>query len=187
MQNKVEILIDRFYKGETNSKEEELLLNYLTQESDPLRSDAGRNVIQALSSARISVPSELEQKLASMIDMWEMHETQEKKRAADRSKIEYRKRIIGIAASVLLIIGIGFWYQYQSAGSQSGLKETFDTPQESQEAVVEALQLFSHNFSQGTSAMEKADEQVDKTLKIIDQLLNEKASNTAVNHTSQNK
>ncbi len=61
MQNKVEILIDRFYKGETNSKEEELLLNYLTQESDPLRSDAGRNVIQALSSARISVPSELEQ------------------------------------------------------------------------------------------------------------------------------
>lgn len=187
MQNKVDILIDRFYKGETNSKEEELLLSYLTQEPGSLLSDADRNVIQALSSARVSVPPELEPKMASMIDRWEVQETQEKKRAAYRNKIEFRKRIVGIAASVLLVMGIGFWFQYQNVGNQSGLKETFDTPQESQEAVVEALQLFSRNFSKGTSAMEKADEQVDKTLKIIDQLLDEKDTDTQVNHTSQHK
>lgn len=190
MQNKIEILIDRFYKGETNGKEEELLVSYFTQGADSLQSDADRNVFQLLSSAKTVVPSELEQKMASMIDMWEMQEMQEmqeKERTADRNKIELRKRIIGIAASILLVMGIGFWYQYENVGSQSKLKETFDTPQESQEAVVEALRLFSHNFSKGTSTMEKADEQVDKTLKIIDQLLNEKAADTPVNHTSQNK
>ena len=187
MQNKIEILIDQFYKGETNSKEEELLISYFTQVADSLRSDTDRDVIQTLSSAKISVPSELEQKMASMIDRWEMQETQEKMRAAYRNKIEFRKRIIGIAVSVLLVVGIGFWYQYQSAGNHSELKETFDTPQESQEAVVAALQLFSHNFSKGTGAMEQADEQVDKALKIIDQLLNEKVANTAVNHTLEKK
>lgn len=184
MQNKIEILIDRFYKGETDSKEEELLVNYFTQEPGSLQGDADRNVIQLLSSAKISVPSGLESKIASMIDRWEV---QEKKRVMDRNRIEFRKRIIGVAASVLLVIGIGFWYQYRNVENQSGLKETFDTPQESQEAVMEALQLFSQNFSKGTGAMEKADEQVDKTLKIIDQLLNEDVVNTESNHTSQNK
>ena len=187
MQDNIEILIDRFYKGETNSKEEELLLNYFTQESDPIQGNVDRNVFQALSAAKTSVPPGLEQKIATLIDGWEAQEAGEKKRATGRYKIEFRMRIIGIAASILLVIGIGFWYQYQNVGNQSGLHETFNTPQESQEAVVEALQLFSHNFSKGTSAMEKADEQVDKTLKIVDQLLSEKAVDTKVNQVSQNQ
>lgn len=187
MQDNIEILIDRFYKGETNSKEEELLLDYFTQELDPIQGNVDRNVFQALSAAKTSVPPGLEQKIATMIDVWEAQEAGEKKRATLHNKIEFRKRIIGIAASVLLVIGIGFWYQYQNVGNQSGLNETFDTPQESQEAIVDALQLFSHNFSKGTSAMEKANEQVDKTFKIIDQLLSEKAADTQVDQPSQNE
>jgi hypothetical protein len=178
MQNKIDTLIDRFYKGETNSQEEEFLLSYFAHNQDFPQDDADRNLFQALSAAKATLPEGLEQKLSFMIDSWEAQEKGEKKQVSRRHTIEFRRRIIGIAASVLLIIGVGFWYQYQQGGVQSGLEDTYTNPHDSQEAVLEALQLFSQNFSKGTGVFEKADQKVDQTMKIVDQLLTEKGAAT---------
>lgn len=106
-----------------------------------------------------------------MIDEWEAQEEGAKKQPTRRRIIEFRRQIIGIAASVLLVIGVGFWYQYQQAGIQAGLVDTYTNPQQSQEAVMEALRLFSQNFSKGTGVLEKADQKVDRTMKLVDQVL----------------
>lgn len=178
MQNKIETLIDRFYKGETNSEEEVLLIHYFTQDQDLSQEIADRDLFQALSAMKTTVPQGLEQKLSFMIDEWEAQEEGVKKQFALRRTIEFRRQIIGIAASVLLVIGVGFWYQYQQEGNQNGLEDTYTNPQQSQEAVLKALQLFSQNFSKGTGVLEKADQKVDRTMKIVDQVLTEKGAGT---------
>lgn len=166
----IDKLLIKFYKGDTDGKEEEFLVNYFTHDNLPVSRDKDRNVFLALSSFETEVPSGLEQKMASLIDSLEQ---EEKKTAKNRVKIEFRKRVIGIAASVILVVGIGFWYQYQNNSNRSTLTETFENPQESQEAVIAALRLFSLNFSKGTETIEKADSQIDKTLRIVNQVFND--------------
>jgi len=168
----IDKLLIKFYKGDTDDKEEELLVNYFTQDNLPVSRDKDRNVFLALSSFETEVPSGLEQKIASLIDSLEQ---EEKKTANNSVKIGLRNRVIGIAASILLVVGIGFWYQSQNSSNRSTtLTETFENPQESHEAVVAALRLFSQNFSKGTETIEKADGQIDKTLRIVNQVFNDK-------------
>ena len=167
----IDKLIAKFYRGDTDGKEEECLASYFAQDNPPVSQDKDRDVLLALSSFTTEVPSGLEPKIASVIDAWERKENE---RAKHRLKMGLRKRVVSIVASVLLVVGIGFWYQYQSAGNRSALTESFESPQESQEAVVEALRLFSHNFSKGTKVVEDADSHVDKAFAIIDQALNNK-------------
>ncbi len=169
----IDILIARFYQGETDENEEKLLVEYFKSETSDVSSKTGRKtdstVLLSLSAEETEMPSDLESKMSSLIDFWEESDKSKTKHIAT---IEFRKRILSIAATILLVVSIGFWYQYHSSGSSARVNY-FEDPQESQELVVEALRLFSNNFSKGTQTIEKADNRVDNTFRILEKVLNE--------------
>lgn len=165
----IEKLLFRFYQGETDEEEEKFLAQYLSQIDSDERYKADRDVFHSLSEDEPEVPSELEFKISTLIDSWEESEKKQTKRF---TKLRFSKQIIGIAASLLLVISIGFWYQhYNSANSE--IVNTYNDPDASHEVVIEALRLFSKNFSKGTQALEKADSRVDNTFKILEKVINE--------------
>lgn len=165
----IDILIARFYQGETDENEEKLLVEYFNSENSNVSSKTDSTVLLSLSAEEPEVPSDLESKMSSLIDSWEESDKNKTKHIAT---IEFRKRILSIAATILLVVSIGFWYQYHSSGSSTSVN-SFEDPQESQELLVEALRLFSNNFSKGTQTIEKADNRVDNTFRILEQVLNE--------------
>ncbi|MDD4777721.1 MAG: hypothetical protein PHV53_05450 [Fermentimonas sp.] len=164
----IDILIARFYQGETEENEEKLLVEYFTVDNTSADYKTDSTVLHSLSE-ETEVPQGLENKISSLIDSWEEGEKSKTEKIA---KLEFRKRILSIAASLLLIVSIGIWYQYNSSVN-SEMVNTFEDPQESHEVVVEALRLFSNNFSKGTQTIEKADNRVDNTFKIVEQVLSE--------------
>ncbi len=165
----IDILIARFYRGETDEDEEKLLVQYFNSENSNVSCKTDSTVLLSLTAEEAEVSSDLENKMSLLIDSWEESDKNKTKHIAT---IEFRKRILSIAATILLVVSIGFWYQYHSSGSSARVNY-FEDPQESQELVVEALRLFSNNFSKGTQTIEKADNRVDNTFKILEQVLNE--------------
>ena len=165
----IDILIARFYRGETDEDEEKLLVQYFNSENSNVSCKTDSTVLLSLTAEEAEVSSDLENKMSLLIDSWEESDKNKTKHIAT---IEFRKRILSIAATILLVVSIGFWYQYHSSGS-SARENYFEDPQESQELVVEALRLFSNNFSKGTQTIEKADNRVDNTFRILEKVLNE--------------
>ncbi|SRR5690554_766158 len=165
----IDILIARFYRGETDEDEEKLLVQYFNSENSNVSCKTDSTVLLSLTAEEAEVSSDLENKMSLLIDSWEESDKNKTKHIAT---IEFRKRILSIAATILLVVSIGFWYQYHSSGSSARVNY-FEDPQESQELVVEALRLFSNNFSKGTQTIEKADNRVDDTFRILEKVLNE--------------
>lgn len=165
----IDILIARFYRGETDEDEEKLLVQYFNSENSNVSCKTDSTVLLSLTAEEAEVSSDLENKMSLLIDSWEESDKNKTKHIAT---IEFRKRILSIAATILLVVSIGFWYQYHSSGRSTSVN-SFEDPQESQELVVEALRLFSNNFSKGTQTIEKADNRVDDTFRILEKVLNE--------------
>lgn len=165
----IDILIARFYRGETDEDEEKLLVQYFNSENSNVSCKTDSTVLLSLTAEEAEVSSDLENKMSLLIDSWEESDKNKTKHIAT---IEFRKRILSIAATILLVVSIGFWYQYHSSGSSARVNY-FEESQESQELVVEALRLFSNNFSKGTQTIEKADNRVDDTFRILEKVLNE--------------
>jgi hypothetical protein len=165
----IDILIARFYRGETDEDEEKLLVQYFNSENSNVSCKTDSTVLLSLTAEEAEVSSDLENKMSLLIDSWEESDKNKTKHIAT---IEFRKRILSTAATILLVVSIGFWYQYHSSGSSARVNY-FEDPQESQELVVEALRLFSNNFSKGTQTIEKADNRVDNTFRILEKVLNE--------------
>ena len=111
----IDILIARFYQGETDENEEKLLVEYFNSENSNVSSKTDSTVLLSLSAEEPEVPSDLESKMSSLIDFWEESDKSKTKHIAT---IEFRKRILSIAATILLVVSIGFWYQYHSSGSK---------------------------------------------------------------------
>ena len=93
MKEDIRPLLDRFYRGATSIEEERRLIEHLLSDDCPEELLAERHAIISLACPEaISQPLRLEQRIAEVLQ-------------------PSRRRWwwIGIAASLLIIIGIGFW------------------------------------------------------------------------------
>lgn len=160
----IELLLNKFYSGETSPQEEEQLTEFFRQENLPEKWDKDKEMILALSDYAPEVPQQLEQKMSAFIDSLEKSSSVNKKTYPIR-KLWYS--IASIAAVALLVIGLGIWNSSPKKTNKQLLADTFQTPDEAQEATIEALQLFAHHFSKGIEPLKKAEQQIEETQKIV--------------------
>ena len=95
MKEDIRLLLDRFYRGVTSIEEEQRLIQYLLSDDCPQELQAECHAVISLARPEaISQSVRLEQRIVEAIQ------------SSSRSR---RFWWIGIAASLLVIIGIGFW------------------------------------------------------------------------------
>ncbi|QRX62869.1 hypothetical protein JS578_08155 [Dysgonomonadaceae bacterium zrk40] len=168
MEKEFESLLEKFYRGETDRREEQLLSGYLNNESLPARFEADRELYRLLSSTAPEMPKGLESKMGHLVDRMERAEisgkTTEKGTLIRRN---LKLRIAGMVASLLIVATIGFWTYFSGSDNESLLADTFENPEQAEAATLEALQLFANNFSKGTRTVEHADRQVDKAFSLL--------------------
>ena len=168
IEKEFESLLEKFYRGETDCREEHLLAGYLSSESLPARFEADRELYRLLSSAAPEIPKGLEHQMDHLIDRMEKAEMRGKITAKDTLiRRNFSLRIAGMIASLLIVATIVFWTYFSGSDNESLLNDTFENPEQAEAATMEALQLFANNFSKGTRTVEHADRQVDKAFSLL--------------------
>ena len=164
--NDIKILLEKFYNGETSTEEEKALADFFLGEGVPDEFLSDRRLFCALSETPVEVPYESTQAVESLIDSF--REEQPARKSIKTFGLTYS--IAGVAASLALIFGV-IQYQKNRQQEATSLADTYKTPDEAYRATVDALQLFSENFSKGTESMEKANRHLEKAQEIINQSL----------------
>ena len=172
-QSETDILIEKFFNGETTEEEEKLL--HEASLNAPLGSDkklfqseaenehssllAQRSTLTAqhlplLQSLTLQpeVPLGLEQRLSRQIDQWNSIE----KRSEKRVRTAVMRWTIGIAAGIALIVGIAIpTLREPDAVKYAEEQETYNDPEMAQREAEKALAKFSDCINKGFDIMDK--------------------------------
>jgi hypothetical protein len=116
----------------------------------------------------MALPEGLSSRLEKQIDLLAANE-------GKRSRLSLRKRspywFSGIAATLLLCIGIFGYNTSSSAGKQ--LADTYSNPQEAALVAEKALLLMSQNLNKGISQVDNANQEIIKVNHILNKHLND--------------
>lgn len=172
-QSETDILIEKFFNGETTEEEEKLL--HEASLNAPLGSDkklfqseaenehssllAPRSTLNAHRSSLLQsltlqpeVPLGLEHRLSRQIDQWNSIE----KRSEKRVRTAVMRWTIGIAAGIALIVGIAIpTLREPDAVKYAEEQETYNDPEMAQREAEKALAKFSDCINKGFDIMDK--------------------------------
>lgn len=172
-QSETDILIEKFFNGETTEEEEKLL--HEASLNAPLGSDkklfqseaenehssllAHHSTLNAHRSSLLQsltpqpeVPLGLEQRLSRQIDQWNSIE----KRSEKRVRTAVMRWTIGIAAGIALIVGIAIpTLREPDAVKYAEEQETYNDPEMAQREAEKALAKFSDCINKGFDIMDK--------------------------------
>lgn len=164
--NDIRKLVEKFYEGNTSLGEEKTLADFLLRDNVPDEFLPDSKLFRALNTPSMEVPDESAQAIESLIDSFKEEQPSDKKTRMFHAKYW----TIGIAASLALILGVR---RFQKSGQPAStlFTDTYKNPDDACRATVEALQLFSDNFSKGTESVEKASMHLEKVQEIINQSL----------------
>ena len=117
---------------------------------------------------QIPIPEGLEERLSTKIDQWE----QEEQKAQRRRLFPKALRYIAAAASVALVIGVGYNLVSQERNRILAEQDTYQDPVKAQQEAERALTLLAVNLNKGMGHLEKAKALSDKTEKRLNEQLN---------------
>lgn len=156
-----ERLLARFYEGNTSEQEEELLKETFVTEEVPERLLKDKELFLSLFSDEVEeeVPAGLEERLSRMID----EKAEEEQRFFHRNKAKRNWRWIGgIAATVLLLVGIGYGLMDRVGEMRPPTpRDTFSDPEAAYKALQATLLEVSANLNKGIEQVEET--QLDVT------------------------
>ena len=127
---------------------------------------------------QIPIPEGLEERLSAKIDQWE----QEEQKAQRRRLFPKALRYIAAAASVALVIGVGYNLVSQERNRILAEQDTYQDPIKAQQEAERALMLLAVNLNKGMGHLEKAKALSDKTEKNLYEQLNVLKSYETDNH-----
>ena len=126
---------------------------------------------------QIPIPEGLEERLSAKIDEWERAEQQTRK---SHPKWPQAMRYAAIAASVILLFGLGY-YTFTTVDGDSvtahplAEQDTYDDPVMAQQEAERALTLLAINLNKGMTQLEKAqalstktEQTLNKQLKVLE-------------------
>lgn len=140
---KIEQLIEQFLEGNTTLQEEKMLKEYFTQNEVPPHLIGYQ----------------------SLFGYYEMSKNESSKNFEFPIKKKNYTKWFGVAASILLVTLITFFYLQDSTPKQENLG-TFDNPEEALVETHKALQLVANNLNSGMESVSYLDE-YEKTKKTI--------------------
>ena len=116
---------------------------------------------------QIPIPEGLEERLSAKIDQWEHDEKQAKRRIRLPRAIRY----VSVAASIALVIGVGFYLLRPDDQANLAEQDTYQDPVKAQQEAERALTLLAINLNKGMGQLEKAKALSDKTEKKLNEQL----------------
>lgn len=159
----IEDVLERYFDAQTNEAEEQYLKDFFFNEEVPPHLQSEKEMFLQLQA--IQVPRGLEEKLNKQINQWEIQEHFAQK--AKTSPWSFRLRWIGgIAASILILLSIGSFFQ-----SPTPLRDTCTTPEEAYIHTEKALLIFAHALNKGVKQIEVIQENTNKVEQTIQKQL----------------
>lgn len=158
-------LLDRFYDGMTTETEESRLRELLADDGLPDYMAADKALLDAMAQdTACDVPEGLESRLSAAIDGWEEAE-KKRRRAGTRVRIISMRRIASVAASVAVVLAIGFGVNhYGGSMEQPEMADTFTDPNDAYMATEKALTIFANAINRSMDGMETAEYISDRAL-----------------------
>lgn len=119
---------------------------------------------------QIPIPEGLEERLSAKIDEWERVEQQTKRQ---RLWLPIVMRYAAIAASIVLIFGVGFYFlQHEDEPVNLAEQDTYQDPVIAQREAEKALNLLAINLNKGMGQLEKAKAISDRAETTLNKQLN---------------
>ena len=175
-ENKIEQLLNAFYKGDTTTEEEAILLKYFNSKSFNEKWHSEKDILNALYDlSEITLPDGINERLENVLDnhiaetFTKKSEMQHKKIPLYFKTIKLYLAIISSAAAILLCACLFLAYERRS--SSDLIVDTYTNPEEAAIAVEQALMLVSTKLNQGLTSLEKVKESIDKTNELINENL----------------
>ena len=109
---------------------------------------------------QIPIPEGLEERLSAKIDEWEQEERKQK--AQYRRLLPSVLRYTAVAASIVLVFGIGYHYLRLDEPANLAEQDTYQDPVKAQLEAERALNLLAANLNKGMGHLEKAKALSDK-------------------------
>ena len=157
--NEIKALLTRYYDGQTSVAEEKLLCDYFASDSVDGSLDAEKAFFCAMNGLAKSpsandLPSieVLESSLARQIDAWNKVE----KNFGRKTRRINLRWMAGVAAGILLLVGIGLYVGQSQEEPQYALTDTYDNPEDAYAETQRALALFSERLNKGLNQVNKA-------------------------------
>lgn len=151
--DELERLLAAFYDGMTDEQEEERLKEAFKSEELPASLQGEREVFLALCDAAeketdAPLPAGMEERLAHLID----ERAEEEQRFFRRNKARRNWRwVIGVAATLLLVLGIGYGRGIFRATTP---RDTFSDPEQAYQVLQATLLEVSRNLNEGIAQVE---------------------------------
>lgn len=156
----IERLLAKFYEGSTNEQEEQLLKEAFKTEELPEHLQQERRLFLHLFPEGVGkeVPAGLEEKLNRMID--EKADEEQHFFRRNRTKRNWRW-VGGIAATLLLLVGIGYGITNMGEGMRPPTpRDTFTNPEDAYRALQATLIEVSVNLNKGIEQIEETQKDV---------------------------
>lgn len=150
-----EKLLERFYNGITDETEEKRLTEYFcNNEVDKQLRKEGEIFLALQQNKSIEVPFDLESKIERQINQWNTIESTARK-IARKANLRW---IIGICASILLLIGVGIFIDKNGNSQLSDTEklDTYDNPEDAYATANKALTKFSVSINKGLKTINNA-------------------------------
>lgn len=180
--SEIKKLLDTFYNGETNTGEEQILMDYFKGEDVAEELMDERDIFLGIYQAdSIDVPSSLESKLNNLIDELE------EKGAKGTKPLQTKRRLMtwigSAAASIAILISVGLYLNnrpetvvepplaYQQDNNPEQLSEE---DRKAVQEAEEALMLLSSKFNKGVKQMAVVSDNIEKTNEILNKTFNRK-------------
>jgi hypothetical protein len=146
---KIKNLLDKYYNGNTSIDEEDLLRNYLSQDNVPDEFKTDKELFSNLFIIQSDL-SELnfEEDIIKAIEFANKTKSEEDK----GSKIYKLFAVWAAAASVIIIIGLGFLFT--SKQNEILLTDTFDDPYLAMQETKRVLSLFASKLNMAQDELE---------------------------------
>lgn len=156
---KIKILLDKYYQGETTLEEEKLLKEYFSQNNPSDIDFADKHLVDFFLASKTPVPEDLNDQLDALIETeWERE-----------TKLKFTT-IIKWAGSVaaVLIITLGVLF-YEKKETPVVLADSYKNPQEAYEETKKVLLFISNKMNKNTSNLKYLSE-IDNSLNRCNEL-----------------
>ncbi|MDO5571787.1 MAG: hypothetical protein Q4F97_10045 [Bacteroidales bacterium] len=171
--NEIDILLPKFYDGNTSLEEESLLLELLKDDDLPDKYYTDKMIVESLNCEDATeIPINLKDNISRNIDEFDEEIYRIDFNKNDSQPIKYKKSksvkmifaISSIAAIFIFIISLSFYIR----NLNNTPKDTFSDPQMAYVETERILKIVGENLNKGNLAIKEANNQITKTKSTIE-------------------
>lgn len=166
--NNIDLLLQKYYDGDTTLDEEKQLLDYFTNETVPPQLEKEKALFLALHAKEtIEVPHDLEARIVSMIDQLD-----EKAKTTKVTLPGTRAMFVAwasIAAALIAVVSITLYTTHQQDAQTIAMQTEAQNAEKMYEQTRQALALVSTKLNAGMDQVQQSKAELEKANKVLNQ------------------